>query len=124
MVRSVWALAGVSAPSVSLAFSAALRSSCSFGFVLALRMAIGLLVRARRTTPKGTHRGFDKWCSSLAGVGYYDISGGGLIQRCVLLRLAAAESDLTTESLAGRPGTVDRIAAPNAPLTGFTVVSD
>ena len=51
MVRSVRALEGVSVPSMVLAFSAALRSSCSFGLVLALRMAIGLLDGRRRRIP-------------------------------------------------------------------------
>ena len=50
-------------PSMALAFSAALRSSCSFGFVVALRMVIGLLDQPRRENSKqGTHLGSREYC--------------------------------------------------------------
>ena len=56
MMRSVRPREGVSAPRMVLAFSAALRSSYTFGLALALRMAIGLLDGPRRRTPSRNAR--------------------------------------------------------------------
>ena len=66
MVRSVRALEGVSVPSMVLAFSAALHSSCSFGLVLALRMAIGLLDGRRHKIPSRVRTWSRGCCLSLA----------------------------------------------------------